>query len=215
MDKSIFKERFEYIIGFLALTVSLSNFKDELKSITISTPLLTFNLAQYFLTVILASLVALHFYFIPQFVSSKKKVIIKFNNFLTYVCFAILFFIILTPFFIGIVYLLNLIHFPKVQFGENFKIVLQGIAVTLFSGLTLYFSISYAGKSDHIIKMSVEEYEQLPIKKYGLGITLEQYFQYRQNEMLETWEQGYHRLKKKYIDKKTEKNSQPPSQPSL
>lgn len=104
--KEVFKQRFEYIIGVLALMISLSNFKDELKVIIINLGFLKFNLAEYFLYLILAAIVSLHFYFIPEFFPIDKSFYMKFKKGLHIISFTILFFCLMTPFALGLGYLI-------------------------------------------------------------------------------------------------------------
>lgn len=59
-------DRYDFTIGFVALVVSLSAFKDELKTISFTLGTLNYNLGQYFLVVICGFLVCLYFYSIEK-----------------------------------------------------------------------------------------------------------------------------------------------------
>ena len=66
METDKFRDRYDFIIGFVALVISLSAFKDELKTISFTLGTFSYNLGQYFLVVICGFLVCLYFYSIEK-----------------------------------------------------------------------------------------------------------------------------------------------------
>lgn len=60
------KDRYDFILGFVALVVSLSAFKDELNSLTFTFGTYKYSLGQYFLVIISGLLVCLYFYSIEK-----------------------------------------------------------------------------------------------------------------------------------------------------
>lgn len=66
METDKLRDRYDFILGFVALVVSLSAFKDELQAINFSFGTYTYNLGQYFLVVIIGFLVCLYFYSIEK-----------------------------------------------------------------------------------------------------------------------------------------------------
>lgn len=66
------KEYFEYIIGFLALVLTLSNFKSELEAVKIDAGWLKFSLSAYLMWLVVYVVAVLHLFFIPFFIRSEK-----------------------------------------------------------------------------------------------------------------------------------------------
>lgn len=66
METEKLRDRYDFILGFVALVVSLSAFKDELQTIDFAFGTYTYNLGQYFLVVISGFLVCLYFYSIEK-----------------------------------------------------------------------------------------------------------------------------------------------------
>jgi hypothetical protein len=135
MEKGIFKERFEYIIGFLALVISLSNFKEELKGVIIGMPYFSFSLWYYFLVIILTSIFCLHLYFIPQFIQKETKFWLTTKKLVSGLSYAIFFLIIISPFVMAGLYLV-----AKIPFGsKGFTVV--ALIILIF---TLSLAFGYA-----------------------------------------------------------------------
>jgi uncharacterized membrane protein len=94
------KERWEFIIGYVALIVSLSAFKDELAKIGLNIGFSSFNAAQFLFILILGFFITLHLYLIPFLFSSTKyadKRIFSLLESLSYFIFVLL---CVSPFFI-------------------------------------------------------------------------------------------------------------------
>ncbi|MDP3444520.1 MAG: hypothetical protein Q8T08_16805, partial [Ignavibacteria bacterium] len=69
IDMKLLKDRYEFIIGFVAVIISLSAFKEELSLIRIDLGLFQFSLANYFFYLILGFVITLHIYIIPYILS--------------------------------------------------------------------------------------------------------------------------------------------------
>lgn len=86
------KENYQFVIGFVALIISLSAFKEELEGIVLILSVGTYNLAQLFFWLIIGYLIVIQFYVIPfvfltKFPDSK---FLKFTGSTSYVLFVML-----------------------------------------------------------------------------------------------------------------------------
>lgn len=198
---NVFKERFEYIIGFVALTISIGEFKDELANITITVPHLSFNLSQYFIAIILAALVALHFYFLPLFIRGEGKTRSKLKNLFTAISHAILLFIVLSPFLIGAAWLATIIKLPRIYINPKIKDALTIIYSAFLIGVTLYNiikAVTYSSKS----RTEWRDRQEYELKRIGEGMTLDEYIRYRYDEMVNHWTKLYNEKKNIYHEQK-------------
>jgi len=66
MEAEKLRDRYDFILGFVALVVSLSAFKTELQAINFTFGTYSYNLGEYFLIVISGFLVCLYFYSIEK-----------------------------------------------------------------------------------------------------------------------------------------------------
>jgi hypothetical protein len=66
METDKLRDRYDFILGFVALVVSLSAFKDELQTIDFTFGTYRYDLGQYFLVVISGFLICLYFYSIEK-----------------------------------------------------------------------------------------------------------------------------------------------------
>lgn len=112
MDK--LKERWEFIVGYVALIVSLSAFKDELTRINLNLGFLTTTAAQFLFALILGFIFTLHLYLIPFVLSSTRYANIRLLKFLESLSYFIFVFLTVSPIFmlvsIGINSLVNFIR---------------------------------------------------------------------------------------------------------
>lgn len=83
------KEKYEFILGFVGLAVSLSAFKEELKSIVINLGFVHFSFANYFFVIVIGFLICLYFYSVERVIRDTKignwkgfDYIIKFSYFI-------------------------------------------------------------------------------------------------------------------------------------
>lgn len=134
MDKSILKERFEYIIGFLALVISLNGFKDELKAVTVNVVLFQFTLANYFFILILSLIAILHLYFMPFFIRSEKRLFVLLRKGFVYAVNFCLFLVVISPLVLLLMY--GIAKLTPVVLNESVIRVLQIIVILIASGVT-------------------------------------------------------------------------------
>lgn len=117
MDK--LKERWEFIVGYVALIVSLSAFKDELTFINLDIGFSVFNSAQFLFALILGFLFSLHIYLIPFLFSSTKYADKKIFSYLESFSYFIFVLLSVSPFFIflavGINNVINLLKTIPVE----------------------------------------------------------------------------------------------------
>lgn len=103
MDK--FKGKYEIILGFVTLVVSLSAFKDELSKINLDLGFATISCAQYFLYCVIGFSLCLYFY-VVEFTARETKIgHWKIFDYLILFAYVIFVFIILSPLLV----LLNLV----------------------------------------------------------------------------------------------------------
>ncbi|SIN77685.1 hypothetical protein [Chitinophaga niabensis] len=95
MDK--IKNKYEIILGFAAVFISLSAFKDELKNILVDLGWLQFTLADYFLVVVLSFSCSLYLYVIEHMASDTKFGSKKLFVFLPYAAYFIFIITLCTP----------------------------------------------------------------------------------------------------------------------
>jgi HEPN domain-containing protein len=132
MDK--LKERWEFIVGYVALIVSLSAFKDELTLINLNLGFLTFTAAQYLFALILSFLFSLHLYLIPFLLSATRYANVKILTYVESLSYFVFVLLTTSPFFVflavGINYLINI--FRTIPVGSKDYI---NSAVTALIGL--------------------------------------------------------------------------------
>jgi hypothetical protein len=129
MKDEIFKERIGYIAGFLALVISLNSFKTELERLRINLVFISFNLAEYFLFVILAIILALHFFYLPHFIPTENRRWVKLKNVLTIISYAILFLIAINPLVLGLFFGISKIVVWLNHNVEAQRTTIKGLAI--------------------------------------------------------------------------------------
>lgn len=134
------KDRWQFIIGFAAIIISLSAFKDELNAITIDYHFVSFTLSQYLFILMVSFISVIHLYAVPYVFSSSKYSnfkIFKYIESLSYILFLI---IILSPSLLFIIYLLQLLLLQITAIDETTKSVFMSILSTLIGAITTLFS---------------------------------------------------------------------------
>lgn len=131
------KNKFEIILGFVTLIVSLSAFKDELKEIHLRLGYITINASTYFLYCVYGFSLCLYFYIMETVFRDTKIGSWKIWDYIVQLAFIIFVFILITPIFISINILIykgvNLL--PRSEDNKiNFSIIgqiLEGLGVIL------------------------------------------------------------------------------------
>lgn len=116
MDK--LKNKYEIILGFATIIISLSAFKDELDKITISLGFADISLAKYFLYCIVGFSISLYLYVIEKIFCDTKIGQFRIFDFLIKIAFFLFSFITLTP----ILILINISLFELYKLTSHFQL---------------------------------------------------------------------------------------------
>jgi len=127
------KENYQFVIGFVAIIISLSAFKDELKAIKINLSFISFDASDLFFWLIIGYLIVLQIYIVP-FIFSWKFPESKFLKFLGDTSYTIFIVLSLSPIIIGVVYLFDLLISLIPPISDNIKEV-ASIVITLIIGV--------------------------------------------------------------------------------
>lgn len=164
------KEKYELIIALVAIVISLSAFKEELKVINIDLGFYNFSLASYFLYLILIFILALNLYTFPIFLSStflSKFKIIRYFEITAYFLFA---FAIISPTLLIATYLINYVirAFPN-DLVETVKL-LKNITAVISFVLAVFYTI-YVGYAHYQTnkQKALQELEDKTIKEFELA----------------------------------------------
>src|SRR5680860_98873 len=140
------KDRWQFIIGFAAIIISLSAFKDELKSINLDYNFISFSLSQYLFILIISIISVIHLYALPYIFSSSKYSnfkIFKYIESLSYVLFLI---IILSPSLLFVIYLIKLLLVQITALEDSTKSVLMSILTMVIGAITTLASKNIVNK---------------------------------------------------------------------
>lgn len=152
------KDRWQFILGFAAIIISLSAFKDELNKIVVDFHFISFSLSQYLFVLIFSFISVIYLYVIPYIFSTTKYSnlkIFKHIESLSYVLFLI---IILSPSLLLIIYLLQLLILQVTGLSETTKSGLTIILSAIIGAISTYFS-KYVVDKYQTSKKSKEESE--------------------------------------------------------
>lgn len=105
MDKT--KERYEFIVGYVALIIALSSFKEELKKIIIDIGLVKFDLSQYLFIVICGFFICILFYIIPYIFSSTNFSHWRIFRIIEYISYFMFIIIALSPLLIFSIWIIK------------------------------------------------------------------------------------------------------------
>lgn len=141
------KDRWQFIIGFVAIIISLSAFKDELNKIVIDYHFISFSLSQYLFIIILSFISVMHLYVIPYIFSTTKYSNLIFFKHIESLSYTLFLIIILSPSILLIIYLLQLLVLQITPINELSKSILSeilsGIIVLIISILSRYIVDKY------------------------------------------------------------------------
>lgn len=163
-----FKGKYEIILGFATLVVSLSAFKDELSRINLELGFTTITLSQYFLYSVFGFCLCLYFYIMEHAVRETRIGHWKIFDYLIAVAYGIFIFILLSPLliFLNIISVKiynNLTQKTEQEKAEVFAIILQilnGVSIIIsFIGGTKLFK-----KQQEIIKEVAENKQIIDIE---------------------------------------------------
>lgn len=151
------KNKFEIILGFVTLIISLSAFKVELSQINIDLGFKTISLAEYFLYSVIGFSVSLYLYIFEIVVRDTKIGKWKFFDFILKIAYFIFALIILSPILIFIyvvLYQFNLI----MEENEYFTNILMNVLRILILFLTIFYSVLTAKK--YLLERKIKLQEQ-------------------------------------------------------
>jgi len=152
------KERWEFIVGYVALIVSLSAFKDELSKIEMNLGFASFNVAQFLFILILGFLITLHLYLVPFLFSSTKYADKKIFSWLESLIYFIFVLFSMSPFFVLVAVFVNNIinYFHSIPSETKTQI---GFVVSLVVGVFLGIISKFIADKYKQQKYSTEEQE--------------------------------------------------------
>lgn len=167
------KERWEFIVGYIALIVSFSAFKEELSAFTINGGFYSFSASQYLLFLNIGFFIDLHFYLIPYLLSSTRlngSKLLSNMELLSYFIFSTLAF---SPIILLCIYLMNVLyayfHFFLVGIRSNvhllnsFTIIMLSVAIFINIIISLrirrsvYISLRQKLSSDEISLLEISQ----------------------------------------------------------
>lgn len=140
MAKKDTQKAYNIVIGFLAVIISLSEFKDELKEMTFLLFNIEYSLAQYLFTVIIILLVSLYFYSIDHVISYygvkslSLRIIARACTHIAYFLFS---FIIISPIFLLFLYLMSWSYESATNFISGALLFVTSIT-SIIGSITLY-----------------------------------------------------------------------------
>jgi len=163
------KNRYELIIGFVTLILSFSAFKDELKEIEVNLGFYKFTLADYLLKVVYGFGISIYLYIIERIARQSRRLnTLKIIDYVEKLAFLIFVFIVLTPFLLGVVYIIYAAFDNYTKLEEEQKSFLSGIFTTIL-GIILgiisklitakYFKAKNKNRQEEIEKEEIFELE--------------------------------------------------------
>jgi len=159
------KDRYDIIIGYVAIIISLSSFQEELAQISFNFGLFELNLANYFFYVTLAFFLCLNLYLVPYFLNSTKyadaKILVWIENF-SYFAFALFVFL---PFIFLLIYPitkgLSLIEDINESIIEVISVFISVTSAALGAIISRYLAKKY---KEYRKEREQERFEDLVIK---------------------------------------------------
>lgn len=166
MDK--LKERWEFIVGYVALIVSLSAFKDELTAINLNLGFYSFSAAQYLFILILSFLFSLHLYLIPFLLSATRYANLRVLAFIESLSYFIFVFLASSPFFVllavGVNILLNMLRTIPINSKDLVSTSVTSIIGVIFGIISniiasKYLKQKYSNQKQELELLEISEFE--------------------------------------------------------
>ena len=143
------KDRYQFIIGFAAIIILLSAFKDELKEITLDFVFIKFTASEYLFTLIISFVVIVHLYIIPYIFSTTKYSNLRIFNRLESLSYGLFLIIILSPTILFVVFVFKFIVLKILSLNqENIKITIS------------IFSLIVGAYSAHLSNFILKKYKR-------------------------------------------------------
>lgn len=169
MEADKLRDRYEFILGFVALVVSLSAFKDELREIKLTFGTYNYDLGQYFLGVISGLLFCLYFYSIEKVSRNYSFGQLKIFSYILIFAEVLLIFLITSPIILLLAHLGFWLYsllpsVPKEELSPTNKI-LQTIALVINSIASIWIFINNRKqrKERRLRELEEEEIKDLEI----------------------------------------------------
>ncbi len=155
------KDRWQFIIGFAAIIISLSAFKDELEEIVIDYKYITFSLSQYLFVLTISFIVVIHLYVIPYIFNNTSYSNIKIFHFIEKLSYFLFIFIILTPTLLLLIYVVQLIVLQISSSDPSTQSIISAVISFITGIITVVLTKNLAKKYRH----NIEEQEDTFIKE--------------------------------------------------
>lgn len=194
------KDKYEVILGFVTLVVSLSAFKDELANVILELGYMTISLADYFLCIVYGFAICLYFYIVEHISRDSRIGTWKIFDYILRFAYFLFILILLTP----ILIILNLIILKLyIALTKNIEAANHFLSIINISVAILAFLTSYIASSKLFIQSKrnkQEEIEEQEIKEFANAnkLFLDGYFSH---SVLETFKVLETHLYKKLIEK--------------
>jgi hypothetical protein len=195
------KGKYEVILGFVTLVVSLSAFKDELSNVQIELGWISISLADYFLYSVYGFSICLYLYIVEHIVRETRIGNWKIFDYAIWVAFILFAFILLTPLLVIINVVVFKIYSTATQRkADEAKVLFRyfGMILAIASGITS-FLISMKSFKDRKRKLQEEISEQEIIELDNASKLFRD--GYYSHSVLETFKVLETHLFKKLIDK--------------
>lgn len=159
------KTRYEFIIGYVAIIISLSAFKEELGSFNLDLGYIEFSASNYLFSLILGSLLGLHIYIVPFLFSSTKYANLRIFSLLENISYTFFIFLALSPFLVGFSILINnslkvFISLPNIVVS-----IITGIIGVITGVMAQFLSQKYIRQKNIDRYESLENQEIVEIEK--------------------------------------------------
>jgi len=162
------KDRWQFIIGFAAIVISLGAFKEELTNIKVDYHFISFSLFQYLFVLTISFISVIHLYVIPYIFSSTKYSNLKLFNHIESLSYFLFLIIILSPSILLIVYLLQLLLLSIYELGDEKKNILSSaisLIILILNGIFSIYTVNQYQTSkklkeeSNIIEKEIEYFE--------------------------------------------------------
>jgi hypothetical protein len=162
------RERWEFIIGYVALIVSLSAFKEELTHINLNLGFITTTAAQFLFILIIGFFITLHLYLIPFLLSSTRYANIRILRYLESLSYFIFVLLAVSPIFmlivIGINNFVNIISLIPIQTKDVLTSLISAIiaiitSIVANSVAVRYRKQKYSSEKQELEFQEIKEFE--------------------------------------------------------
>lgn len=167
------RTRYEFILGFVAVIISLSAFKDELENIILTIGILKFSLAQYLFILILGFLFCLYLYAIEKIFGNTRVGNSKIFNHIVNSAYILFTLLILSPLFLTLIWIIYKIVLTFLNLDENAKeilVITLGVVIGIYSGIVS--SIIASRYLKQLKDKLQQELENEEIKELEMAINL-------------------------------------------